>query len=93
VVLGGSGLAGLVTPHEVKTVDRARWPYTTVFDIMRPVKDLHTVQPETPLKSALEIMSRENLNQLPVVANGDLAGLLTRARAFSYLHNRMELRA
>jgi hypothetical protein len=28
-----------------------------------------------------------------VVANGDLAGLLTRARAFSYLHNRMELRA
>jgi Zn-dependent protease/predicted transcriptional regulator len=93
VVLEGSGLAGLVTPHEVKTVDRARWPYTTVFDIMRPVKDLHTVQPETPLKSALEIMSRENLNQLPVVENGELAGVLTRARAFSYLHTRMELRA
>jgi predicted transcriptional regulator len=72
VVRDGSGLAGLVTPHEAKTVDRARWPYTTVFDIMRPVKDLHKVQPETPLKSALEIMSRENLNQLPVVADGAL---------------------
>ena len=74
-------------------MDRARWPYTTVFDIMRPAADLHTVQPETPLKSALEIMSRENLNQLPVVANGDFAGVLTRARVLSYLHNRMELQA
>ena len=58
VVLNGSNLAGIVTPHEVKTLDRARWPYTTVFDIMRPLADLHTVQPETSLKSALEIMRR-----------------------------------
>jgi Zn-dependent protease/predicted transcriptional regulator len=91
VVLSGGELAGLVTPHEVKTVDRARWPYTTLYDIMRPVEELHTVRPETPLKSALEIMSRENLNQLPVVANGHFEGLLTRAQVLSYLHNRMEL--
>jgi Zn-dependent protease/predicted transcriptional regulator len=90
VVLDGTGLAGLVTPHEIKAVERTRWPYTTVFDIMRPVEDLRTVQLETPLKSALEIMSRENLNQLPVVANGHLEGLLTRARVLSYLHSRMD---
>jgi Zn-dependent protease/predicted transcriptional regulator len=91
-VLDGSGLVGLVTPHEVKTLDRARWPYTTIFDVMRPVEDLHTVNPETPLKSALEILSRENLNQLPVVSNTHLAGLLTRAQVLNYLHNRMELK-
>lgn len=93
VVLDGSGLAGLVTAHEIKNLDRARWPYTTVFDIMRPAGEIRTVRPDTPLKSALEIMSRENLNQLPVTTNGHLAGLLTRARVLSYLHGRMEFQS
>ena len=81
-----------MTPHEVKHLDRARWPYTTVFDIMRPAADLHTVQPTLPLKTAMEIMSRQNLNQLPVVEDHRLAGLLTRTRVLDCLHSRMELR-
>jgi Zn-dependent protease/predicted transcriptional regulator len=91
MVVNGGGLAGLVTPHEVKTLERARWPYTTLFDIMKPVESLHTVQPDTPLKAALEMMSRENLNQLPVVANSHVEGVLTRGQVLSYLHNHIEL--
>lgn len=91
MVLDNTGLAGLVTPNEVKALDRARWPYTTVFDIMRPVEEVRTVQPGTPLKTALEIMGRENLNQLPVMSDHRLEGLLTRARLVSFLHNRFEL--
>ena len=93
MVLDNTGLAGLVTPHEVKTLDRARWPYTTVFDIMRPIDEIRTVQPGTPLKAALEIMSRENLNQLPVVKDRHVEGMLTRARLLSFLHNRFELQS
>jgi len=59
---------------------------------MRPAEDIRTVRPDTPLKSALEIMSRENLNQLPVTTDGHLAGFLTRARVLNYLHSRMEFR-
>jgi len=91
MVLDNTGLAGLVTPHEVKALDRARWPYTTVFDIMRPIGQIRTVQPGTPLQAALEIMSRENLNQLPVVKDQHMEGVLTRARLLSFLHNRFEL--
>jgi Zn-dependent protease len=93
MVLDNTGLAGLVTPHEVKATDRTRWPYTTVFDIMRPMDKIRTVQPRTPLKAALEIMSRENLNQLPVVSDHHLDGVLTRARLLSFLHNRIELQS
>jgi Zn-dependent protease len=93
MVLDNTGLAGLVTPHEVKTVDRARWPYTTIFDIMRPISEIRQVEPGTPLKVALEIMSRENLNQLPVVSDHLLRGVLTRARVLSFLHNRLELQS
>jgi len=93
VVLDNGGLAGIVTPHEVKKIDRARWPYTTLFDIMRPLEEIRTVTPETPLKAALEIMGRQDLNQLPVVSNHHMDGVLTRAGVLNYLHTRTELQA
>ena len=42
-------VTGLVTPNEVKGIARARWPYTIVFDVMRPLERLWTVTTETPV--------------------------------------------
>ena len=93
VVLENGAVAGLVTPHEVKQVARARWPFTTLRDVMRPLEQMRTVTPETPLTSALEMMTRQDLNQLPVVADGHLAGVLSRAQLVSFLQTRAELKA
>ena len=93
VVLENGEVTGLVTPHEVKQVDRARWAFTNLHDIMRPLEQLRTVTPETPLTSALEMMSRRDFNQLPVVSNGRLAGVLSRAQLLSFLQTRVELQA
>jgi Zn-dependent protease/predicted transcriptional regulator len=93
LVLQNGVVAGLVTPHEVKAIERARWPYTTLNDVMRPLEDLHTVPPETPLKNVLEIMGREDLNQVPVMANGHLAGVLSRSHVVEYLRTRADLKA
>ena len=92
VIQQNGNIAGLLTPHEVKEIPRARWPYTTLSDIMRPLADLHTVPPETPLKNALEIMGKEDLNQLPVMTNGRLAGILSRAQIVDYLRTRADLK-
>lgn len=91
IVLENSRLAGLVTPHEVKQVDRAKWPYMTLHDVMRPLEDLRTVTPDASLNSALDLMGRYDLNQLPVVSDGHLEGVLSRAQLLRYLHTRMEL--
>lgn len=93
VVLENGAVAGLVTLNEVKQVARPRWPFTTLHDIMRPLDQMHTVTPETPLMNALELMSRHDLNQLPVVSDGRLAGVLSRAHVLGVLQNRTELRA
>ncbi len=93
IILQNRAVTGLVTPHEVKGIERARWPYTTLSDIMRPLEDLHTVPPETPLQNVLEIMGREDLNQIPVMANGHLEGILTRAHLLDYLRTSAELKA
>lgn len=84
-------IVGLVTPHEIKTLERQRWPYTTLADIMRPLDQLHTVAPTTPVMEALETMGRDDVNQLPVVSGNHLDGIITRANVLQFLQTRAEL--
>jgi Zn-dependent protease/predicted transcriptional regulator len=92
VVVDKGEVTGLVTPHEVKQVEQAKWPFTTIHDVMRPLEDLRSVAPDTPLMTALETMSRYDLNQLPVTSNNHLDGVLSRAHVLGFLQMRTELR-
>ncbi len=92
VVADKGEIVGLVTPNEVTQVDRAKWPFTTMDDIMRPLSELRFVTPETPLKTAIESLSQYDLNQLPVISDGHLEGILSRAQVVSYLQTQAELR-
>ena len=83
--------AGIITLHEVKALARARWPYTTVGDVMRPLENLHTVAPEKPITEALEVMGRDDVNQVPVVQQGKLAGIISRSHILRVLQTRAEL--
>jgi Zn-dependent protease/predicted transcriptional regulator len=85
-------VTGLVTPNEVKEIAKERWPYTIVFDVMRPLERLKTVTPETPVSEALEIIGRDNINQLPALANGRLEGMISRDQILRYLLTRAELK-
>jgi Zn-dependent protease/predicted transcriptional regulator len=84
-------IVGLVTPHEVREVERQRWPYKTVDEVMRPLDQLRTITMDTPVQKALEIMGSEDLNQLPVVENNEVRGILTRAHILQLLQTRAEL--
>jgi predicted transcriptional regulator len=91
VVLEQGRPAGIITPHEVKTIDRARWPYTTVSDVMHSLESLRTVGADRPLAEALEVMGREDVNQVPVVQQGKLAGIISRSHIMRVLQTRAEL--
>lgn len=82
---------GIITPAEISGVPRNRWPYTTVADVMRPLDATRTVNPETPVTEALEVMARQDLNQLPVVNEKGLAGLISRAHILQLIQTRAEL--
>jgi Zn-dependent protease/predicted transcriptional regulator len=85
-------LAGLLTPADVSRVERRMWPLTTVDQAMRPVEQLKVVSPDAPVTQALETMARENINQLPVVSDGHLEGILSRAHLLQILRTRAELK-
>ena len=91
VVVQNNNLAGLITTKEVSGVERDRWPQTSVQSVMRPLSQLRTVMADTPAIRALEIMSREDINQLPVVSDGQLVGLFSRSSVMGFLRNRAEL--
>jgi Zn-dependent protease len=91
VVVEGVNIAGLVTLHEVKEIERERWPRTTVGQVMLPFEKLHRTSPDTPISDALEAMAREDINQLPVASNGRLEGIVSREHIIRVFQARQEL--
>ena len=84
-------VVGIVTPHEVKDVDREKWSQLTVAEVMLSLEKLHAVKPATSLTEALETMGREDINQLPVMSNGHLDGIISRSHILRLLQTRAEL--
>jgi CBS domain-containing protein len=90
-VVQNDRLAGLITSNEVKHVDREHWAQMSVQGVMRPLTQLRTVAPDTPAIQALEMMGREDINQLPVLSNGRLEGVFSRRHILNFLQNHAEL--
>jgi len=66
-------------------------PAKSVTDAMRPLEQTQTVAPNTQITQALELMAKHDLNQLPVIANGTLEGLISRGHVLQLLQTRSEL--
>lgn len=82
---------GLIVASDLKAIDRDRWKDTPVETVMHPLDRVKTVRPETTLAEALEVMGRHDLNQLPVMTNSHLEGILTRGHIVRVLESRAEL--
>jgi Zn-dependent protease/predicted transcriptional regulator len=84
-------IVGLVTPADLTRVDRNRWTDVMVGQVSHPLHQLQSVAFETPIIEALQTMSREDVNQLPVMDNGRMEGVLSRSHIMHVLQTRAEL--
>jgi len=84
-------LLGLVTMRDLKRVAREEWEGTSAFRAMTPREKLHGVDAHDDIAAALEIMARENVNQLPVMEFGRFVGFVTRADVLRLMQVRSEL--
>lgn len=91
-VVGGPGrILGLITPHEIKGVARDRWASTALGEVMRPIAELSTIQPDALASDALTLMGRQDVNQLPVMSGGTFEGMVGRRHILQLLQARAEL--
>jgi Zn-dependent protease/CBS domain-containing protein len=92
VVTSQDRISGLITGHEVRALDRSQWPITPVQGIMKPIDKVRAVSPETPAMQVLEMMAKDDLNQVPVTADQKLVGMLTRSEILEAVRSRLELK-
>ena len=78
-------LLGMVGLSDITKVDPKRRATTTVAEIMTPAERLVSVAPDDDAFEALSLLAQRGLNQLPVVRDGRLRGLLRREEVMSWL--------
>ena len=91
VVEEGDKVAGLLTLRDIKELPRAEWPATTAAQAMIPLAQVKRIQPDEEVWAAIEEMNRDGVNQLPVMKNGHLEGMLRREDIIGYLRDLQEL--
>jgi len=82
---------GLVTLQKVKSVPRERWTTTRVGDVMLPQRELEAVRPDEELSVILRRMADEDVNQFPVMEDGQLLGMVGRDNVLAFLRTLVEL--
>jgi Zn-dependent protease len=89
-VVDNERLVGIVSLSDVRKLPREDWSTTPVSRLMTPAP-LATVGPTEHLGVAIRRMAQRGVHQLPVIEDGRLLGLLTRADVLRYLQLRHEL--
>ncbi|HTK09991.1 MAG TPA: site-2 protease family protein [Ktedonobacteraceae bacterium] len=90
-VVYGDQLAGLITLSDIRHVPREQWGQMPVGLAMVSADRLHTVTSQQSLKDVVKLMNEWNVNQLPVVEDGKLVGVLTRETILRSLEVRSHL--
>jgi Zn-dependent protease len=91
----GSELLGLIGTAQIRRIPRRIWTQTRTEQAMVPIAAVPTVNGDTDLWSALEILERTGLDALMVGAVGSVgsgAALMTRRSAARLVHERAEER-
>lgn len=90
-VVEGGRLIGMVTLEDIRKIPRSDWGSSRVADIMTPAEDLESVAPDEEASDALNKLRTRDVRQLPVLEDGELAGLLRRRDIVRWLQLQADL--
>ena len=93
VVADEDRLQGILTLHNIKSVPQQDWNLTPVRNVMTPVGKLKVAYPGQDALSIMEQMGESDINQMPVVSEGRVVGLVARDNLLNFFRIRSELGA
>ena len=91
IVTGNGNPVGLITLHAVRTFPREEWANTSVQAAMLPLERIHWVAAEEPVLGVLERMQNEDINQMPVMNDGRIVGMITRDSILRVIQTRLQV--
>jgi Zn-dependent protease len=91
MVVSNGHLQGLMTVHTLAAVPRGEWAATSVQAVMVPRERMRVASPGEPVLGLLERMQEEDLNQLPVIEDDTVTGIISRDDILRVVRTRLEL--
>jgi Zn-dependent protease len=91
IVTGAGKPVGLVTLHSARSVPREEWANTSIQPVMMPFERIHAASPEEPALGVLQRMQSEDINQMPVISEGRIVGMIARDTILRLLQTRLQL--
>ncbi len=90
-VADNGDLKGMITLRDIAQIPKPKWRLTTTGQAMIPLSRLVKVSPDAQLISAMHTMDTANINQMPVLTDDVLLGVISREQIVHYLRTRSEL--
>lgn len=84
-VLDGAELVGLVCLEDVRRLERDEWARTPVRRVMTPRAELAVATPLEDASDAFTELATRDVNQLPVLRDGQLVGMIRRGDILRWL--------
>lgn len=91
VALAGNEPVGLMTLAAARSVPRDDWQSMAVQAVMLPVDKIHSAAPDEPALGVLQRMQTEDINQMPVISDHHIVGMISRDTILRVLQTRLQL--
>ncbi len=85
-VMDNGRVMGIITMQSVREIPREQWKTVRVAEVMIPFAEVNTVHPDDDLYAVMRQMTEENVNQLPVVEDGQFMGVIERGDLVRFIN-------
>jgi Zn-dependent protease/predicted transcriptional regulator len=83
---------GLISLRDVQKVPQESWGNQIVRDAMVPLDKLKSVQPDTDLNTVMQTLAQNDINQVPVVDDNNIIGMVGRDNIVNFINVRTQLK-
>jgi len=90
IVTGAGEPVGLITLQSASSVPRHEWHITSVQAVMVPMERVQIAAPDDAALSILERMQAADINQMPIVSDHHIVGMIGRDSILRVLQTRLQ---
>lgn len=91
VVMAGDKPVGLITLAAARSVPRDEWSNQSVQAVTLPVDKILWASPEEPALGVLQRMQNQDVNQMPVISENHIVGMISRDTILRVLQTRFQV--
>ena len=91
IVADRGNIKGIVCLEDVKKIPKDEWASARVSEVMTPREELATVSPDDDGNEVLAVLGAKNVNQVPVVRDGKIKGIVCRTDILQFMQLRADL--